>query len=96
MAAGKGNSITTGGSNEHAITIDELPEHDHWVLNEEQTKYYGYGYASAGSGNFYSVNKNAPDGDGINGRLKTSKTGNGAPIDIRPQHITAHIWKRTI
>lgn len=75
-AAGK-----TGGEKEHALTIDEMPSHNHnSTLN----------YEGRGS-NQWSYRSNA---DYLGGPVSTTNTGGGQPHNNMQPYITCYMWKR--
>lgn len=79
---------STGGEITHALTIDEMPEHNHTIY-----------YPNAG-GPYGNANIGYPEDSGINmtwcaEMCKTASTGSGAAHNNMPPYLSVYIWKRT-
>lgn len=79
---------STGGEITHALTIDEMPEHNHTIY-----------YPNAG-GPYGNANIGYPEDSGINmtwcaEMCKTASTGGGAAHNNMPPYLSVYIWKRT-
>lgn len=79
---------STGGEITHALTIDEMPEHNHTIY-----------YPNAG-GPYVKANIGYPEDSGINmtwcaEMCKTAPTGGGAAHNNMPPYLSVYIWKRT-
>lgn len=74
----------TGGEEKHALTINEMPSHDHtWCTN------YCWNTGSAATAPAWGV-KNATTSKG-----KTTATGGGAAHNNMPPYLVVYVWKRT-
>lgn len=79
---------STGGEITHALTIDEMPEHNHTIY-----------YPNAG-GPYGHANICYPGNSGTNmtwcaEMCKTAPTGGGAAHNNMPPYLSVYIWKRT-
>lgn len=79
---------STGGEITHALTIDEMPEHNHTIY-----------YPNAG-GPYGNANIGYPKDSGTNmtwcaEMCKTAPTGGGAAHNNMPPYLSVYIWKRT-
>lgn len=79
---------STGGEITHALTIDEMPEHNHIIY-----------YPNAG-GPYGNANICYPENSGTNmtwcaEMCKTAPTGGGAAHNNMPPYLSVYIWKRT-
>lgn len=79
---------STGGEITHALTIDEMPEHNHTIY-----------YPNAG-GPYGNANISYPEGSDTNmtwcaEMCKTAPTGGGAAHNNMPPYLSVYIWKRT-
>lgn len=79
---------STGGEITHALTIDEMPEHNHTIY-----------YPNAG-GPYSKANIGYPENSGIDmtwcaEMCKTAPTGGGAAHNNMPPYLSVYIWKRT-
>lgn len=79
---------STGGEITHALTIDEMPEHNHIIY---------YPNAGGPDGN---ANICYPEGSGTKltwyaEMCKTAPTGGGAAHNNMPPYLSVYIWKRT-
>ena len=79
---------STGGEITHALTIDEMPEHNHTIY-----------YPNAG-GPYGNANISYPEGSNTNmtwcaEMCKTAPTGGGAAHNNMPPYLSVYIWKRT-
>lgn len=79
---------STGGEITHALTIDEMPGHNHTIY-----------YPNAG-GPYCKANIGYPEDSGINmtwcaEMCKTAATGGGAAHNNMPPYLSVYIWKRT-
>lgn len=73
-----------GGEKEHAITVDELPAHDH-----DQNL---IGWQADGNTPNY---QNGIKGGGGNDARKTGKAGGDQPMSLMQPYYCVYIWKRT-
>lgn len=79
---------STGGEITHALTIDEMPGHNHTIY-----------YPNAG-GPYGNANIGYPEDSGTNmtwcaEMCKTAPTGGGAAHNNMPPYLSVYIWKRT-
>ena len=79
---------STGGEITHALTIDEMPEHNHTIY-----------YPNAG-GPYGNANIGYPEDSGTNmtwcaEMCKTASTGGGAAHNNMPPYLAVYVWKRT-
>lgn len=79
---------STGGEITHALTIDEMPGHNHIIY-----------YPNAG-GPYGNANIGYPEDSGTNmtwcaEMCKTAPTGGGAAHNNMPPYLSVYIWKRT-
>lgn len=79
---------STGGEITHALTIDEMPKHNHTIY-----------YPNAG-GPYGNANIGYPEDSGTNmtwcaEMCKTAPTGGGAAHNNMPPYLSVYIWKRT-
>lgn len=79
---------STGGEITHALTIDEMPEHNHTIY-----------FPNAG-GPYGNANIGYPENSGTNmtwcaEMCKTAPTGGGAAHNNMPPYLSVYIWKRT-
>ena len=84
------NSVEkTGGEKKHTMTIAELAEHDHDIVDSEKrflfwdAGEFDMGALAAGNTVEYKWMQ------------KTQKTGSSQPFNIQQQYITCYMWKRT-
>ena len=91
---GAGDTYTngnTGGEATHQLTVDEMPSHDHWVKNENKTKWLGFQGANLPAESLgFTITSN-----GIDARWKTTDTGGGQAHNNMPPYLVVYIWKRT-
>ncbi len=73
-----------GGEKTHAITIDELPAHDH------DRNLIGW-QADGNTPNWH----NGIQGGGGNSGLKTGKSGGDKPMSLMQSYYCVYIWRRT-
>lgn len=79
---------STGGEITHALTIDEMPKHNHTIY-----------FPNAG-GPYGNANIGYPEDSGTNmtwcvEMCKTAPTGSGAAHNNMPPYLSVYIWKRT-
>lgn len=79
---------STGGEITHALTIDEMPEHNHTIY-----------YPNSG-GPYGNANISYPEGSSTNmtwcaEMCKTAPTGGSAAHNNMPPYLSVYIWKRT-
>lgn len=74
---------STGGEASHALTVSEMPRHNHSVLLK--------GQGSGGAGIDFSASgaSGGPFGGGYIG-----ETGSGAAHNNMPPYVAAYMWKR--
>lgn len=72
-----------GGEAVHALTVEEMPKHDHrtWISDENKTE-TGDGYLNYfwGKGHYYNL---------------TTETGGSQPHNNLPPYLSIYMWKRT-
>jgi microcystin-dependent protein len=87
----------TGGEKKHALTIAEMPAHDHpgaqaFKVDGVRAGIYNGTGAAGGS---YTWNSQATySGNGVNSYRMNSQ-GDGANHNNMPPYITCYMWKRT-
>lgn len=79
---------STGGEITHALTIDEMPEHNHIIYFPNAGGPYGH------------ANIGYPENSGTKmtwcaEMCKTASTGGGAAHNNMPPYLSVYIWKRT-
>lgn len=76
---------TTGGEATHALTTDEMPNHQHsiWFPNGGGEQSAEIGYPEAGSQNTYYAEAS-----------KTSGAGGGAAHNNMPPYLVVYMWRR--
>lgn len=75
------------GSNTHALTVDELPEHYHSLTGHKGADVWAEGdlwYRAAGEGSTNTI---------VN--TQTGSTGSSKPFDVRPRKYAVNAWVRT-
>lgn len=77
---------TTGGEAAHALTVDEMPNHQHvlWYPNAGGEQSAAIGYPEAGSKNTWYAEAS-----------KTGGAGGGAAHNNMPPYLAVYVWKRT-
>lgn len=77
------------GSQQHKLTVDELPSHRHEITkNDDPTKYWsGYGSPQNSGSGWRVVNM---DTSAVNDRLVTGYTGGGKAFDVLPPGVVAN------
>lgn len=76
---------TKGGEEKHTLTIDEIPEHNHFVAGNVT----GEGHLSTG---YFDARAQATNT--TNWGLETNNTGGNAAHNNMPPHLAVHMWKR--
>ena len=76
---------TTGGEATHALTTDEMPNHQHsiWFPNSGGEQSAEIGYPEAGSRNTYYAEAS-----------KTAGAGGGAAHNNMPPYLVVYMWRR--
>ena len=76
---------TTGGEATHALTTDEMPNHQHsiWFPNSGGEQSAEIGYPEAGSKNTYYAEAS-----------KTAGAGGGAAHNNMPPYLVVYMWRR--
>ena len=86
---------TTGGSSTHTLTIDEMPNHMHDVVNKEGLSDKGLCGANDGDGsNGYNWNFADTSNDATNDRsglFKAAATGGGQSHNNMPPYLTVYM-----
>lgn len=87
---GAGSSYTNGttdGEATHALTIAEMPAHNH------RLKAWAYGAATGSS--FYTANQDLTYDNFDNGENHIGNRGGGAAHNNMPPYLVVYMWKRT-
>ena len=79
------SASSVGGEATHALTTDEMPNHQHsiWFPNSSGEQSAKIGYPEAGSRNTYYAEAS-----------KTSGTGGGAAHNNMPPYLAVYMWER--
>lgn len=77
---------TTGGEENHTLSLSELPRHFHKVEGDAG-RYPGWGTESGWGVNNYFGDKNL-------GRFRTEPEGNNQPHNNMPPYLAIYVWKR--
>lgn len=86
---------STGGEEQHKLTVDEMPRHRH----SSDDSNLGYAGDVVDRDRFVlwlnkgTVDTNAPE-TGENGRVKTSWVGDSQPHNNMPPYLAIYAWKR--
>ena len=84
---------TTGGEEEHALTVEELATHDHNTISTGQKLLYDAATSTKwGSPIQNNISQYVA---GLNGSFRTSSTGSGSPHNNMPPYTSIYIWERT-
>ena len=76
---------TTGGEANHTLTVNELPNHQHTLLNLNNSGY---------TVSWTSYSAVAYDGKGFPSNIKTSFEGGGQAHNNMPPYLVVYMWKR--
>lgn len=79
---------STGGEATHELTVNEIPEHNHWVWKNPRA-----GIGNGSYGNEAYLAQSIVTTDGRYGY--TSNTGGGTAHNNMPPYLTVYMWKRT-
>lgn len=89
LAAGSTYSAgATGGEATHTLTTDEMPNHQHTMVNSN-TGGYDYSGWTKSTVTIGSANK------GYAGNIYTDKIGGGGAHNNMPPYLAVYAWKRT-
>lgn len=75
---------SAGGEEKHKLTVNEMPEHSHFVR---------YGSKRVSKGNDYSANGGVSPSGAYGGSTDTK--GSGLPHNNMPPYLAVYMWKRT-
>lgn len=95
LAAGSTYSNgSTGGEATHTLTVNEMPNHNHYVGNGENGKFWLLGKP----GPIAPENSQGIPNISSNGRITTFETdsrGGGQPHNNMPPYLAVTVWQRT-
>lgn len=77
----------TGGEKTHTLTIEEMPNHNHNIMDNK------YNYTTGGSAAANAIVLANADATSLN--VRTNNTGGGQSHNILQPYITCYMWKRT-
>lgn len=88
----------TGGEATHTLTVEELPEHFHKrIIDEDTGGYVGRGHDADNTEVGFRVEGaiTSASSDQVGGYFITSNTGGSLPHNNIPPYIAVYRWKRT-
>lgn len=88
----------TGGEATHTLTVEEMPEHFHKrIIDEDTGGYVGRGHDSDNTEVGFRVEGaiTSASSDQVGGYFITSNTGGSLPHNNIPPYIAVYRWKRT-